>query len=357
MRILFFIDSMGPGGAERVVSLLADRWAANGHDVTVVTLTEPDADFHRVAGAVERASIGYLGPARSPFHGIWLNLRRIQRIRRLLQQRCPNEVVSFASRMNVLVLASAGRALHPAIVVSERSNPAVHPTPWFVRRLRRRLYPDARAVVAQTAGAAEQISALAPGSRVSVIPNPVTPLAPTADREPGLVVAAGRLERTKGFDVLIRAFASVAASRPGSHLRIYGDGPDRDELTTLIADLDLTDQVELSGKYVDVSLALGRAEVFVLSSRYEGFPNVLLEAMSLGAATVATRCDFGPEEILTDGQDGLLVPVEDSYAMARAICALLDDEERREALARAAVQSVTRFDLDAIGRRWDELWA
>lgn len=354
MRITFFLDTLGAGGAERVASLLVDRWVTHGHDVEVITLSDPSDDFYELNSNVRRSSIGLLGPARSPLHGILLLVRRTWRIHRLLHRRQPDVVVSFVTRMNVLVLLACIVRPSLPVHVSERSNPELHPIPAPIARLRRLVYPRAQSVVAQTTAVAEWLERNVPRCSTIVIPNPVDLVPYSGDREPGLIVAAGSLEPRKGFDLLIRAFAGVARRCEGARLRIWGEGADGTSLRLLADNYGLRERIDFAGRYNDVAAAIGPAEVFVLSSRYEGFPNVLVEAMALGVTPVAFRCPHGPGEIIVDGESGLLVPPEDVDRLADALRAALDPAINA-VLSDGALMSATRFQLETIGRRWDVL--
>ena len=167
----------------------------------------------------------------------------------------------------------------------------------------------ASAIVLQT----EAIKSLYPETiqrRAVVIPNPV--VLSTTERRPhdGLVLAAvGRLEWQKGFDLLIQAFAAIASDFPDWRLTIWGEGAERSRLQQLADQSGYADRIELPGNSQSQSDWTGNADIFVLSSRYEGFPNVLLEAMSAGLPVLSFRCDFGPEEMIEDGVDGVLVEV------------------------------------------------
>jgi glycosyltransferase involved in cell wall biosynthesis len=168
-------------------------------------------------------------------------------------------------------------------------------------------------------------------------------------------VAAGRLTPQKGFDLLIPAFADVVREHPGWQLRIHGAGPQRAELRQAILDHDLYNLVFLMGPTPVLGAALAQGSIFVLSSRFEGFGMVIVEAMSKGLAVVSFDCERGPAEIISNGEDGLLVPALDTNALAAAITALASDRERRAQLGAAAVQTARRYDRVAIGARWDEL--
>ncbi|RVX44980.1 glycosyltransferase involved in cell wall biosynthesis [Nonomuraea polychroma] len=170
------------------------------------------------------------------------------------------------------------------------------------------------------------------------------------------VLAVGRLTKVKGHDLLLRAWEQVSVSHPGWTLRIVGSGAERTRLQSLAGELGL-DSAELPGSSRDVGAELDEASLFVLSSRREGFPMAVLEALSKGVPVVAFDCPHGPGELITHGHDGLLVPPRDVDAMAAAIGLLLDDEHERHQMGEAALRTSERYDREVIGRRWAALLA
>ena len=200
-------------------------------------------------------------------------------------------------------------------------------------------------------------AALGGATRVVRLPNAVPPLGGERARpESKVVVAAGRLNSPqKGFDLLIEAWKPVTAAHPDWQLRIYGRGHLRAALKRQVADAGLADEVFLMGATRDLGAALAQGSVFVLSSRYEGFGIVLVEAMSKGMAVVSFDCPRGPGEIIDDGHDGVLVPNGDVAALSRALLDVVGDEERRRALGAAAVQSARRYDPAVVGKDWVSL--
>jgi glycosyltransferase involved in cell wall biosynthesis len=191
---------------------------------------------------------------------------------------------------------------------------------------------------------------------VEQIPNAVPDLGgERASPDSPIVVAAGRLTPQKGFDLLIGAFATVARERPGWQLRIHGAGPQRAELRRLIGEHSLYSSVFLMGPTQQLGEALAQGSIFVLSSRFEGFGMVIVEAMSKGLAVVSFDCPRGPSEIISHGRDGLLVPELDTAALGAAIRELAGDRERRAELGAAAIETARRYDREAIGARWDAL--
>jgi len=219
----------------------------------------------------------------------------------------------------------------------------------------RRHYGRLDALAVLTAADAADYAALL-GERVVQIPDPVAaaPGGPSPLDTP-VVIAAGRLTRQKGFDLLIRAFAQVARRHPSWTLQIYGGGPERPALERLIAEHRLQGTVELLGPTRHLDEAFREASVFVLSSRFEGFGMVIVEAMRCGLPVVSFDCPRGPSDIITPGRDGVLVPPEDVDALAAALGDLLADDARRRAYAAAAIATGATYDPAAIGARWDAL--
>jgi glycosyltransferase involved in cell wall biosynthesis len=194
------------------------------------------------------------------------------------------------------------------------------------------------------------------GSLVDVIPNPVAaPPRDTADlpiRE-AWILAAGRFTHEKGFDLLLHAFSAIAPTHPGWRLRIAGDGPLRDEWQGLAKTLGIADRVEWLGTRRDLPTLFARCGVFVLSSRFEGFPNVLCEAMAAGAPVVAFDCPSGPADIIRHHVDGLLVAREDAEQLSAALLSLVSDRALRAALGANARGITQRFSTGDVMRRWE----
>lgn len=190
-------------------------------------------------------------------------------------------------------------------------------------------------------------------ARVVHIPNalPELPGGPSK-RDGKVILAAGRLTGQKGFDLLLDAFAPVAAAHPGWTLRIFGSGPRRDALVRRIAENGLDGRVVLRGRTPDLAGEMERAAMYVLSSRFEGLPMVVIEAMGKGLPVVAFDCPTGPRELIDHGRDGLLVPPEDVAGLTAALCTLIEDGALRDRLGEAALVSSRAYCLDRVGPQW-----
>jgi glycosyltransferase involved in cell wall biosynthesis len=359
VKLLFFIASLQCGGAQRVSVTLCNHWAERSWEVTLATFDDGTAPpFFPLAPDVRHVPLGLEGRSTGVVHSVINNLRRVQRLRRFVAQERPDCILSFIDGTNVLALLSA-RGTGIPVVVSERTDPSQHPIPRRWRILRRMTYPSARAIVLQTRAAAAYFPA-SWASRIAVVPNPVPKVARAASAPGALdgthrIVGMGRLEKEKGFDLLIRAFASIAEARPGWLLTILGDGPERDALAAEVARSGLTRRIFLPGWEPDVMGVLERADLFVLSSRYEGFPNALCEAMACGLPVIAYDCPSGPADIVRDGVDGLLVPAENVTALAAAMARLIADPEGRRRMGARATEVSDRFSVERIASLWQRI--
>ncbi|WP_344889661.1 glycosyltransferase family 4 protein [Actinomadura meridiana] len=214
----------------------------------------------------------------------------------------------------------------------------------------------ALAVLTEAALAGYEKALAGSGVRVVRIPNAAPPLPPRPSRrEDRVVLAAGRLVANKGFDTLIRAFAPIAADHPDWTLRIFGRGPRRDALRALVAELGLTGRVQLRPVTRDLHAEMARASVYALSSRREGMPMVIIEAMGMGLPVVSFDCPHGPAELIAHGRDGLLVPPGDTEAFTAALRDLVADRALRDRLGDLAAESARAHDLERIGPRWSRL--
>jgi glycosyltransferase involved in cell wall biosynthesis len=364
-------------GIARAVFSLAGHLAAR-HDVQIVSITgRRGGPFFSVPGSVRLTALD--GPAR----GRASTTRRVARklvscVGSVLIH--PNDVaIAGMSLWTDLLLLRTLRSIRTGIVITTRpslnivgsliSRPGVvviGQEHMFLAHRPRELQTDVSRrcgdldamVVLTQADRQHHREVLPAGARVECIPNAVPPLGgPRADPSSTIVLAAGRLTWQKGFERLVRAFADVARAEPGWTARIYGRGPRYDKVQERIHACGVSDRMELADAVADLGKEMERASIFVMSSRYEGFPIVLIEAMSKGLSVVAFDCPTGPADIIEDGDTGILVPDGDVTALGAAILDLIRDEPKRRRLGAAAAERVRRWDVATIGARWDRLLA
>lgn len=282
----------------------------------------------------------------------WCNLQTDLALLRWLRSPRPGAIVTTRPAFNLLAARLAPRGV--VTIGQEHLHSAAH-RPRLAADIRRH-YGGLDALTVLTTHDERDYAALLPGMRVVRVPNPLPP----GDRAPAdpaarTVIAAGRLNTQKGFDLLIAAFAALDA--PDWDLRIYGSGPERDRLQAQIDALGLGERAALMGRTQDLGAAMASASVFALSSRFEGFGMVLVEAMGHGLPVVSFDCPHGPHDILDGGRHGVLVPPEDVDALAAALLALIRDGDRRRALGAAALRRSQDFDVATIGPDFEGLLA
>lgn len=279
---------------------------------------------------------------------LWTDLR----LARLLRRRTG---FLLTTRPAFSLLAARLRLPGMLVVAQEHTNLGQHAS--SLRCAMARLYAELDALVVLTSHDERDYRALL-GERfpLYVVPNAVRALGgPQADLSAMTVFTAGRLVWHKGFDMLVRAFAAVAPAHPGWRLRICGGGYDRQTLEGLIAASAVRGRISLERPVADIGAEMGRASIFVMSSRAEGFPLTLLEAMSKGMAVVSFDCPTGPRELIEDRVNGLLVPPMDEDALAASLSELMGDEALRRRCATAAVVTARRYRVDAVLPGWNTL--
>jgi GalNAc-alpha-(1->4)-GalNAc-alpha-(1->3)-diNAcBac-PP-undecaprenol alpha-1,4-N-acetyl-D-galactosaminyltransferase len=359
MRCTLIIHSLTSGGAERVISMMANYWANKGWQISLLTFddgTEPP--FYDLDSQISHIPLGIAGYSPNPIVGIWNNLTRIQELRTAIIKSKPNVVISFMHQANEIVLL-ATRWLSIPVIVSERNDPTSQTTGKIWKQLRQWTYPLANRIVVQTKRAGDYFSSKLQ-ERIIIIPNPVL-LPPDAkelsDRLLGerSLIAMGRLVPQKGFDLLLEAMAKLKDRYPKWTLTILGEGGLRSQLESLCNKLGLGDRVHLLGRVKNPYEFLKQADIFIMSSRFEGFPNALCEAMACGLPVISTDCPNGPGEIIRDGVDGILVPNEDISALATAMERLMYDETERRSLGDRAKEVIERFGLEKVMSIWESL--
>lgn len=363
-HLLIFIHSLRAGGAERVVADMSAWWVDSGYKVSVVTQMGTDTDVYPLDPRVTRHVLGTAGNTGGGVKGVLSNIWRVIKLRRILRREKPSIVVGMMTTSSVLAIMASWR-LRGWVIATEHTHPPAQHLPEIWQRLRRWAYPRANVVVTLTDDTAAWIRQHVPRSQLAVIPNAVQ--WPVSDSEPVIepadrrgrhrLLAAGRLHPVKGFDHLINAFASIADRFPNWDLVILGEGDSRDALQNQVDALGLTERITLPGRVGNIGQWYRASDLYVLSSRMEGLSNTLLEAMAAGLTAVAVDCDTGPRAIIRDGIDGVLVrPADDDDALAAHLSDLMAHPDKREALARRAIDVRDRFSKPRVMAMWGKLF-
>lgn len=359
-RILLVILSLSAGGAERIISEMANWWAAHNHEVAVLTLWGTEHDHYKLDQRIKRFSLDFWRNSTTPWQFLTNRIRLIFRIRKTVHNFDPDTIISFIDLINI-IMVTALAGLKIPLIVSERIDPRHHTINSSRSFARYLTYPYASALVVQTASVAQWAKTIMPASKIEVIPNFVRIIPEAQSRqaqkrfEQPYILAIGRLDKQKGHDLLIRAFASAKTNQAGWKLVILGDGPQRSSLEYLVSRLDIRDDIIMPGIVNEPTDWLNNAGFFVHPSRYEGFPNALLEAMACGSAVIATDCPSGPAEIIRHKVNGLLVPTEDVNALSTSMISLMNNEDLRRQLGTQAMQVKITFSQNSIMAQWDAL--
>ena len=362
MKILLLTSSLNSGGAERVASTLVNAWTARGDQVILMpTFSGRRECFYELSPDVR---LIYLADLISSQVRTWANnIVRLRALRRFMAIERSDVIISFLPNVNVAtIIASVGLGI--PVIVCEHTDPFSAPAPRLLRLACKFTYPLADTLTVLTDGIANKYAAhglFLP--RIRVMPNPIFEQLikvihyGSNDVATKRLLGIGRLVDGKQFSLLIRIFANLANRHTQWFLRIVGEGPLHADLQQQIADLGLESRIKLPGAISAIENELVEADIFVLASKYEGFPMALLEAMAVGLPCVSFDCASGPREISMDGQVALLVPLNDEQALELALERLMLDADLRQTLgdqARASV--IERFALDKILEQWDLLF-
>lgn len=346
MKVIFVIVSMAGGGAERVISILANQFVQNHIEVTIL-MTAGDTVAYQLDSRIRlRSAGGVTGGSMKA------RLKRIAAMRACFKENRDSVIISFGPGTSFFAVA-ADLFLGHHFIISERNDPAAceHPI------LRNIIYSRAKHLVFQTKEAMQCF----PGSlqrKGCVIPNPISselPEAYTGVRQKS-VVAVGRLEPQKNHALLLHAFAQFHEKYPEYVLRLLGDGSLKASLVQKTAELGIDDYVIFEGFVKDVPERIREAGMYVLSSDYEGISNSLLEAMALGLPSISTDCPIGGSALcINQGENGLLVPVGDADALERTMCQIAADEKFANSLSVNAAGIREAYSEKNIGKAWEAL--
>ena len=347
MKISFFIGSMMSGGAEKVISLLANEYAQNGWNVDIVLLLKNEVNRKQfdLNPKIQIINLSMKNGSYKKNAIKWLFS-----IRKYIKKRRPDCVISFIGRINALVL-TATLGIDIPILVSERNDPKHDGRSKIMQWYCNQIYAQATAIVYQTNYEKECFNRKL-DSKSYIIPNPVEINKSNAfDENEFEISAAGRLVEQKNYSLLIKAVSLVRGKYPEVRWYIYGDGALKQELKQQIFQLGLENNVFLPGNKKDVNKWVSKSSIFVMSSNYEGLSNALIEAMMQGKACIST--DYpGANELIDNGKNGIIVPIGNYKELANSIITLFENKDIRQKLGKEAMVDSIKFKKENVIGQW-----
>ena len=350
MKIDFVISSLSGGGAERVITTLSKEFAYKGNSVNLISL-EKRKQFYKVNKKVNLQKINN--------NNIFCWFKDIVDLRRLLRQNNSDLVVSFLSRTNILIILLS-LFNKRRIVICDRNNP-IREHSKLVRIVSNILYIRANKIIVQT----NKIKSFYPkylNKKILVVENAIDnkellkQIEGKQISQKNTIISIGRLEKQKDFKTLIKAFKKISDNFTEWNVEIYGIGSMQEELKKEIDRLNLNNRVLLKGRTDNPILKLSESKIFVLSSFYEGFPNVLCEAMFTGIGCVSSNCISGPDELIDNGKNGFLFDVENDEQLSKILSRLIKDNKLRSEIGKEAKNTVERLYLENIFLQWESIF-
>ena len=351
-RIALFISSLQKGGSGRVMVNLAEYFHRNHYEVILVTQYKREVEYD-LSPEIRRV---YSEPDESELQGNRVQnfITRFSKLREIWTAYKPDVILSFLGKNNLMAIATA--AFLPAkVAVSVRGEPTMEYEGKLMQKMAKFMFRFADGVVLQTEQAMKFFPKRVQKKSV-ILPNPLNPefiKKRYEGEKDDVIVAAGRLDDNKNHAMLIHAFAKIASEFPNTKVIIYGEGECREKLEELIKEKELEDRVLLPGSVEDIADKICRARIFTLTSNTEGMPNSLMEAMALGIPVVATDCPCGgPATLIKDGENGILVPVGDAFALSDALRDILISSEYAKKLGDNAYKITEELNPDKVNGAW-----
>lgn len=346
MKILFVISSLSHGGAERVLVNIANHLSLK-HEVIIATFANMPS-FYPLDQNVKHITLDLMKPSHTMIETLFNTFKRLRILSWTIKTVNPDVVISFMTHTNILSILAAKWTNHK-IIISERAIYNFYSS-WILNAGRKITYPWCDHLVTQTLHDAKNYNFV---TNVTTIYNPlVMPSLPVVNQKEKIILAVGRLDKQKGFDKLIQAYSSLPKN--DWKLWIVGDGQERSSLEKQISELKMKN-IKLLGVQENIFDYYARASIFVLSSEKEGFPNVLLEAMSFGCACISFDCPYGPREIIADKINGLLIENDNVEQLTQAIYTLINDAHTRQTLSQEAIKVKQKYAIEHIVEKWEEI--
>lgn len=354
-NIAFVIGKLSSGGAERVISTLSNEFI-NRFNVTIITLEEsvPFYALHKDVNVV--ACYEQIKKPNNFYQSIKLNYNLVKRISQIAKDQKIDLLIGFITSANIITTIAAKLNRIPCII-SERNNPLMNGVPKFWALLRTFIYPMANRLVLQTQGVKKIYEKKMKIKKLVVLPNPISSdlsqLRKFDTEKKKVILTVGRLIEDKGHKDLIEAFGNIKLE--GWKVQIIGDGNYKKKLMKFIEENNLSDKVEVLSKIKNIDSYYNQASIFVFTSKTEGFPNALLEAMHFGLPTISTDCNFGPSDLIKDGVNGYLIPVGNKGLLTNRLNKLTKEEALQKQFSKNAIDTTEKYKSYNVAQQWEDL--
>lgn len=352
-NIAFLIYSLTSGGAERVLTTLANKFV-NQYNVTIITLAESDS-FYKLNPLIEIFNCGSQTNENSKFQTIKNHFKTLKIIGEIIKLKKIDLLIGFTTSVNVFTIIAARKNKIPSII-SERNNPVADPPNLLWKTLRNFYYKYANYLVVQTVSNKQFFHKIMPSDKVVIIKNPIaTVLAEKRILQAGIskdniILSVGRLDANKAQDLLIKAYAKIPNA--GWQLIIIGDGDKKQSYETLTKELNISDKVIFLGNISKVHDYYNKASIFVFTSKSEGFPNALAEALYFGIPSISTNCPHGPSDLIEHNVNGILIDVDDQIMLEKQLLKLINNDDIRKTFSREAIESTEKLNIDKVTNEW-----
>ncbi|WP_411032153.1 glycosyltransferase family 4 protein [Spongiimicrobium sp. 3-5] len=356
-KIAFVSYNLVSGGAERVLTTLANKFC-DTFEVYIITL-EDCTSFYPLDSRIKRLHCNLKAENKSitlsRLYDYW---KTVQNLKNHIKTNEISLCISFLTATNVFTILASKWCGRPCII-SERNNPIVNSPSFFWKKMRNLIYRFSNALVVQTKANKAFYSDLMPDKRIHIVPNPLEPnlaskrILPKTYAKENTILSVGRLDNNKAQGLLIRAFANI--QNENWKVQLVGDGSAKENYESLAEDLGVADRIEFLGNCKDVWTFYNKATIFAFTSRSEGFPNALTEAMYYGIPSISTDCPHGPSELIVNGENGFLIEVDDQAELENKLSKLMADEPLRSKMGNKAMEDLQAFEIDKIKSRWEKL--
>ena len=350
-KILFINSSLTGGGSERVMTLIANQFAKEQNNVTMVLLRDKKKDTYKLNNNINCIRFKYASKNK-----IIIAIQRIYKLRKAIKNGKYDYVISFMNDINITTLL-AGWNLHTPIIISERADPSVRKTNKLYKTLEHFIMTKAEKIVFQT----EQVKKMYPNKiqkKSVVIPNPVNKNLPEPyhGKKDKKIVAIGRLSNQKNFPMLINSFAEFHKENNDYVLEIYGEGSLLSELKDLVKKHELEKHIFFKGYIEDIPTAIKKAEMYISTSNYEGISNAMIEALAMGIPSICTNCPVGGASMMIKNNiNGILIPVKDEKALVESMNKISKDLEFANKLSNNGCLVREEYSIEKIAKKWQKI--